>query len=107
MFDAVLNRSNVPQGRIGTGATISIFLHAGLIAFALWISMRPAPKHHEREVAVKFMLPPPPPQTPPKQVQVFERKPVAKPDSIIQPKEIPKEKPPEAEPEEKKPDEGV
>src|SRR6202011_3220679 len=105
MFDAVLNKSQVPQSRIGTGAMISIVLHAGLIAFAIWISVRPPPVHREKDVSVKFMLPPPPPPPARKKVEVVERKPVRKPDTIIQPREIPKEKPPEADPSE--PDLGV
>src|SRR5216683_2942034 len=73
MFDAVLNKSQVPQSRIGTGALISIVLHAGLIAFAIWISVRPPPVHRDKDVSVKFMLPPPPPPPPPpKRIEIDE-----------------------------------
>src|SRR5262244_2377951 len=81
MFDAVLDRSNVPRSRFGTGTTLSVILHAGLLALALWLSMRP-PAKKEKEVAVKFMLPPPPPPPPPPKsstkpkVERVERKPI-------------------------------
>jgi protein TonB len=110
MFDAVLDRSNVPRSRFGTGATLAVILHVGLLGLALWLSARPPPKK-EKEVAVKFMLPPPPPPPPPPKgankpkVERVERKPIRKPDTIVQPKEIPKAKPPEAEPQ-KEEDEG-
>jgi len=110
MFDAVLDRSNVPRSRFGTGTTVSVVLHAGLLALALWLSTHP-PAKKEKEVAVKFMMPPPPPPPPPPpkgatkpKIERVERKPIRR-DMIVQPKEMPKTKPPEAEPE-KEEDEG-
>ncbi len=111
MFDAVLDRSNVPKSRFGTGATASVLLHVGLLGFALWITSRP-PAEKKQELAVKFMVAPPPPPPPPPppakpKPKTEIKKPTPKPDVILQPKEIPSNKPAEAEPEENKDDEGV
>lgn len=110
MFDAVLKRSNAPNSRIGTGAIASVLLHAALLASVLWISTRPQFTKNARDLAVKFVVPPPPAPPPPPQskrtAEIRERKSVRKPDTIVQPREISKEKPPEAEPEQA-PDVGV
>jgi len=103
MFDSVLRRSSAAGSRIGTGATASVLLHAALLASVLWISTRPQFTKNARDFAVKFVVPKPP--APPaaalskRTVEIGERKTVRKPDTIVQPKEITKEKPPEAEPE--------
>jgi protein TonB len=102
MFDAVLKRSNAAGSRIGTGATASVLLHAALLASALWISTRPQFRKNAKDLAVKFVVPKPP--APPaaalskRTVEIGERKTVRRPDTIVQPKEISKEKPQEAEP---------
>src|SRR5215831_17179963 len=105
MFDAVLKRSNVPRRRIGTGAIVSVLLHAAGLAALIWISTRPELSRNEKDVSVKFVVPPPPAPPPPppvsskKTVEVRERKALHKPETVVQPKEIPKEQPPEMEPE--------
>lgn len=118
MFDAVLNKSNVPKTRFGLGTVLSILVHVGLLGLVVWLSSRPT-HINEPDPEVTFFAalpvapPPPPPPPPKKKVQKkVEVKP--KPDAIIQPKEIPIEKPPEKEPEPEKsagpdegPDEGV
>jgi len=100
MFDAVLKRSSAPGSRIGTGATASVLLHAALLASVLWISTRPPFTKSAKDLAIKFVLPKPP--APPaaalsrRTVEIGERKPVRRPDTIVQPRDI--SKPPEAEP---------
>ncbi len=73
MFDSVLDRGQGPQSRFGAGAVISVLLHVGLFALAVWLSTRP-PKEEEKEVEVTFKqamappmaaAPPPPPPPPP------------------------------------------
>src|SRR5215470_8389811 len=102
MFDAVLKRSSAPGSRIGTGATASVLLHAALLATVLWISTRPQFTKGAKDLAVKFVVPkapaPPAAALSKRTVEIGERKTVRKPDTIVQPKEISKEKPPEAEP---------
>src|ERR1044071_6439574 len=107
MFDSVLDRGQGRKSRVGLGAFISVVLHVGLFAAALWLSTRPA-KQEEKEVEVTFKqamappmaaAPPPPPPPPPAKKKTSTKKPVVKkPDVIVQPKEIPQEKPPEVEP---------
>jgi periplasmic protein TonB len=107
MFDAVLKGSSVTRSRIGTGAVVSVLLHAAGLAALIWISTPPELRRNEKDVSVKFVVPPPPALAPPppppvsskKTVEVRERKALHKPDTVVQPKEIPKEQPPEAEPE--------
>jgi protein TonB len=113
MFDSVISGGTVARRRFGTGAFISVILHAGLLAFAIWISTKPAASK-KQDLAVTFFKappPPPPPPPPPKKSPKptpIERKPVQrKPDTIIAPRELPKEKPAEAEPKEESDDEGV
>jgi protein TonB len=104
MFDAVLNQDNLPQSRFGMGAVLSGLFHVGALALVLWISTRP---HVEKEkgVAVKFMLPPPPPPPPlplalKRATRVERVQHARRPETIVQPREVPKRRPPEAEPEE-------
>lgn len=102
MFDSVCGHGNVPKGRLGTGAVVSVLLHVVLIAGSLWLSTRPPPEE-KKDVSVTFFaaapLPPPPPPPPPPKKRSPDQKPkVKKPDVIVQPKEIPQEKPSEAEP---------
>lgn len=62
MFDSVLDRGSVPKSRFGTGTVISIILHVGLFALALWLSTRPPPvEEKEIEVTFKAAMAPPPP----------------------------------------------
>ncbi|MFY0525108.1 energy transducer TonB [Archangium gephyra] len=108
MFDSVLDRGQGPKTRFGVGTVISVVLHVGLFVFAVWISANP-PKEKEKEVEVTFKQamappmtaapPPPPPPPPPAKKSNPTKKPVVKkPDVIVQPKEIPQEKPAEVEP---------
>jgi periplasmic protein TonB len=108
MFDSVLDRGQGPKTRFGVGTVISVVLHVGLFAFAVWVSSQPQ-KEKEKDVEVTFKqamappamaAPPPPPPPPPasKKTNTNKKPVVKKPDVIIQPKEIPKEQPPEVEP---------
>lgn len=108
MFDSVLDRGQGPKTRFGVGTVISVVLHVGLFVFAVWISAQPQ-KEKEKEVEVTFKQamappmaaapPPPPPPPPPSRKSNPTKKPVVKkPDVIVQPKEIPQQKPPEVEP---------
>ena len=103
MFNSVLRRSSAAGSRIGTGATASVLLHAALLASVLWISTRPQFTKNARDFAVKFVVPPPPAPAPPpppakRTAEIAEHKRIHKPDTIVQPTEISKEKPPESEP---------
>jgi len=102
MFDAVLKRSSAPGSRIGTGATASVLLHAALLASVLWISTRPPFTKSAKDLAIKFVLPKPPAlpaaALSKRTVEIGERKTIRRPDTIVQPRELSKEKPPEAEP---------
>ena len=103
MFDSVLGRGVGPKSRFGTGAVLSVLLHIGLVAVAVWLSTRPVTAD-EADVEVTFkqaMAPPPPPPPPPppkSSSSKTKKKPTKKPDTIVKPKEIPTEKPPETEP---------
>ena len=103
MFDSVLSRSSAAGSRIGTGATASVLLHAALLASVVWISTRPQFTKNARDFAVKFVVPKPPAPAPPpppakRTAEIAEHRIVRKPDTIVQPREMSKEKPPEAEP---------
>lgn len=54
MFDSVLERGKRSQGRLGTGAAISLGLHLALVAVALWLSGRPAPKGNVEPMVTFF-----------------------------------------------------
>jgi protein TonB len=104
MFDSVLDRGNVPKSRFGAGTVISVVVHVALIAGAIWISTNP-PEADELEREVKFVAaPPPPPPPPPKgsskpktEKKIKKEKPKT-PEKIVQPMEIPIEKPPSRRP---------
>jgi protein TonB len=105
LFDSVLKPRELTGRRFGTGAIFSITLHAGVGALILWVSTSEPAIKTEPNVAVKFIKPmdlPPPP--PPKlasatsKPRAVEHRPVRKPDLLVQPKEIPKDKPREADP---------
>src|SRR5687768_11644638 len=104
MFDSVLDRGQGPNTRFGVGTFISVALHVGLFGLAVWLSTRP-PKEEQKDVEVTFKqamappmaaAPPPPPPPPPSKKKTSTKKVVKKPDVLVQPKEIPQEKPPEA-----------
>src|SRR5215475_11733961 len=98
MFDSVLGRGVTPKTRFGSGAVVSVLLHVGLLGFALWFSTRP-PAKEEKDVSVVLKVAPPPPPPPPAATKKTEVKKTPKvKDKIIQPKEVPQEKPKEAEP---------
>lgn len=99
MFDSVLNKGAKPKSRFGAGTTISVLLHAGVIAAVWWISTAPVDEELP-ETAVTFYAapPPPPPPPPPAKKHHVEKKPTKmKPDVIVQPTLIPTERPPEVE----------
>ncbi|MBK7864140.1 MAG: energy transducer TonB [Archangiaceae bacterium] len=102
MFDSVLQRDSLPKSKLGSGAAITVLVHAVLIAGALWLSAHP-PEREEVVPEVKFFAAPPPPPPPPPpaggSAPKVEKKEKRKPKAteIVQPKEIPQEKPKEAE----------
>jgi periplasmic protein TonB len=114
MFDTVLGKGNVPGGRFGVGTVVSVIVHVGLLAFAIWFSMRPPPEE-ELDTEVKFFAAPPPPPPPPPPAAApqpkteVKKKPVKKPDTIVRPKDpTPQETPPEpAEPQPEQVEGGV
>jgi periplasmic protein TonB len=105
VFDSVLQRGNLPKSRLGSGAVITVAVHAAVLALAVWISSQPV-EELKQDAEVKFFAAPPPPPPPPPPPagaahhveKKVEKKP-KKPQEIVQPKEIPQEKPKEAEPE--------
>lgn len=104
MFDFVLTGGEVPKSRFGVGAVISIAVHAMLVAIVFYFTTRPAPEKPQ-DLEVRFfaappMLPPPPAPLPAGQPTTprSETKILKKPRVIIQPRQIPEEKPKEAEP---------
>jgi protein TonB len=109
MFDTVLNRANASPSRFGTGAILSVALHAGAVALILWVSTGEPAAKNPNDLAVKFMklsnLPPPPPPPLAKltsstlKAQRIEHRFTRRMDTVVQPKEIPPKKPPEADPE--------
>ena len=108
MFDSILKPKDLPRRRFGAGTVVSVAVHVGVIAVAVWVSSRPVEKD-EQEVAVTFVKPPPPPPpaAPPAPVPKQNRPPPPKKQSepatvlqqaIVAPKEIPTDKPVEHEP---------
>src|SRR5260370_12419523 len=90
MFDSVLER-NIPPGRLGRGALMSLAVHGLLLALALYVSSRPKSDRHEKFRTVTFFSPPPPPPPPPAgggaQVKKPEpKKVIKKPDTVVQTK---------------------
>ncbi|AKT43627.1 energy transducer TonB [Chondromyces crocatus] len=105
MFDAVLNRSAVPQGRLGTGTLIALAAHGAAFALVFLLS------HHAETTAppeapqVTLVMPPPPPPPPPpaggiaKTTQPTKRpRPAVRPDRVTLPPERPQPTPPETPP---------
>ncbi|AUX23473.1 biopolymer transporter TonB [Sorangium cellulosum] len=114
MFDSVLGRATATQGRLGTGAVLSLVAHAAIAGALLWHATRPRVEQHKKDVEVTFFAPAPPPPPPPPpppagggakvkeppKVERIERpKPVKTPDTIYDMPEKPKAKRPEPEPE--------
>ncbi len=102
MFDSVLGRSNAARSRFGVGTVVSVLLHVGVLAFALWFGSRPPEEAKVDKEVTFFTAPPPPPPPPPpkssgKKTPKVEKK-IRKPDTIVQPKVVPIEKPPEVDP---------
>ncbi len=99
MFDAVLNRSNVPKSRFGAGTVVSFGVHAAVVGLVVYLSTRPQPIQEDFSEVRFFQVappPPPPPPPPPKRSRSTQAE-VKPPEQVIQPKEIPKEKPREVE----------
>ncbi len=116
MFDAVLRRSDGRRGRLGTGALLSLAVHAAVLPVAIWMSTRKGPDA-KPQVDVTFFAaaapaPPPPPPPPPAaggtkpKPKVETPKRPVKNDTIVRSKQEPTQKPPEAEPPKEEPKEG-
>ncbi len=100
MFDSVIRPDQLPGRRFGTGAVVSVILHATMLGLALWLAKQ-APAFHKPEVVVTFLRPappppppPPPPKAKPKTERIEPKKTVKRPDTIYQQKEPSKEPPP-------------
>lgn len=102
MFQSVIEQHEWRARRLGTGAGVSLLVHAGLLAAALLLSTGPAREVKKEPREVVFRIPPPrgtniPPATqpavaePPKPRREKRRDP-------LQPPTIPTTPPPEAEP---------
>jgi len=97
MFDSVLGHGTVPKTRFGTGAVLSVLLHVGVLALAIYLSSRPA-HTQDKDIAVVLKVAPPPPPPPPPASSTHKEHKTPKKNQLVQPKEIPKEKPPEEDP---------
>src|SRR5271165_4212534 len=97
MFDSVLGHGTVPKSRFGTGAVVSVLLHVAVLGLAIYLSTRPA-RSQEKDIAVVLKVAPPPPPPPPPASSTHKEKKTPKKNQLVQPKEIPTEKPAEAEP---------
>lgn len=103
MFQSVIEQSGWRSGRIGTGAGVSLLVHAGVFAAALLLTAGAA-KELEKEppvVSFKAFNPPQPPRgnpNPAKARPAAQPKPKPKPKKFVQPSVIPPTPPPEVEP---------
>jgi periplasmic protein TonB len=62
MFQSVLDQRGLQSGRFGTGAGVSVLVHAGVVAAALLLSAGAADTIKKDPVDVVFKLPPRPPK---------------------------------------------
>jgi periplasmic protein TonB len=95
MFQSVLTRSQLPKRRCGAGLAATVLIHGGVLAFAVWASVRPS-SSEPQPVAVTFVRPPPPPPPPaaPAQVRQQARSRPARrtvQQALVAPREIPQE----------------
>ncbi|MDY7230825.1 energy transducer TonB [Hyalangium rubrum] len=102
MFQSVVDQRGWRSGRIGTGAGVSVLVHAGVFAAALFLSAGAAKEITQEPPEVVFKVAPPQPPrgnpNPSTPKQVAQPKPKPKPKKFTQPSVIPPTPPPEVEP---------
>lgn len=98
MFDTVLGRGVAPKTRWGVGTIVSVALHVGVLALAVYLSTT-KPEEAETERVVTFVAPPPPPPPPKGSTKPRTTKPrTPRPQQVlVQPVQVPVEVPEEAE----------
>ncbi len=112
MFETIITRKSVGRTRRrAVSLVVSLAAHASVLGAAVWLSATLAARKEPEPVSVTFFkaAPPAAPAPPathkpvkPRTTPTKPRKPMA---PLVQPKEIPKERPPENKPEEKPPEE--
>jgi protein TonB len=101
MFQSVVEQKGWRSGRFGTGAGVSILVHAGIVAAVFFISAGVAEEPEEVEPVVTFRPPAPPPRgnpNPEKAQPAAQPKPKPKPKKLTTPTVVPPTPPPEVEP---------
>jgi periplasmic protein TonB len=97
MFESVIQKQGLKSGRFGTGAVVSVAVHAGLVLGVLWLTAGPAPVEVKPVGDLVLHLGPPKPQ-----VAYGHTKPRAavrpKPRKDLVPRHAPTTRPPEATP---------
>ncbi|HEX8703091.1 MAG TPA: energy transducer TonB [Myxococcaceae bacterium] len=102
MFQSVIEQKGWRAGRFGTGAGVSVLVHAGIVAALLFVSAGVTMEEPEVKVPpVVVFQPPQPPRgnpNPAKAKPAAQPKPKPKPKKLVQPAVIPPTPPPEVEP---------
>jgi protein TonB len=101
MFQSVIEQKGWRSGRFGTGAGVSVLVHAGIVAVVFFISAGAAVEPEEKEPVVVFKQHVQPPRGNPNPAQarpVAQPKPKPRPRKLTQPTVIPPTPPPEVEP---------
>ena len=102
MFQSVIEQKGWRAGRFGTGAGVSVLVHAGIVAGLLLVSAGAAVQPEEKVPPVVVFQPPAQPPrgnpNPAKAKPAAQPKPKPKPKKLVQPAVIPPTPPPEVEP---------
>jgi protein TonB len=101
MFQSVVEQKGWRSGRFGTGAGVSVLVHAGIVAAVFFVSAGAAVEPKKEDPTVVFKPPMQPPRgnpNPAKAKPVAQPKPKPKPKKLVQPAVIPPTPPPEVEP---------
>jgi protein TonB len=101
MFQSVIEQKGWRSGRMGTGAGVSMLVHAGIVAAVFFISAGAVEDTKKEEPVVVFKPPMQPPRgnpNPTKPKPATPPKPKPKPKKLTQPTVIPPTPPPEVEP---------
>lgn len=97
MFQSVIEHRGMWTGRFSAGTAVSVLLHAGLLAAAVFLTTRQEPQGPRPEPVVKIVrhVPPQPPRgsptppTPPEATPKPQPKPKPRRDVLVQPTTIP------------------
>jgi len=102
MFQSVVEQKGWKSGRFGTGAGVSVLVHAAIVAAVFLVSAGASEAPLKEDPVVVFKPPAPQPPkgnpNPPKKQPVAQPKPKPKPKKLVQPTVIPPAPPPEVEP---------